>query len=95
VARNPFKPPLNVVAPPPTPPPELGKAGRELWTTLTENYALDDVAGLEMLKLGCLALDRAEALRTRINETGEMVEINGMMRDNPLLRHEAVSRAAS
>jgi hypothetical protein len=64
-----------------------------LWSTIMDEYDFQDSAGREMLALACAALDRAESMREQINSEGECVRTKTGIKDHPLLRHEAVSRA--
>jgi len=70
------KPPLTVVgstaenasAPPPT----LGKAGADLWRTITTEYGIDDAGGREILRQCCAAEDRAAECAAAIDRDAPM-----------------------
>ena len=65
----------------------------ELWQSVTSEYAIEDSGGLQMLALACSALDRAESCKAQIDADGETIRTKTGLKDHPLLRHEAVSRA--
>src|SRR4051794_38399071 len=73
---------------------KFGKAGNSLWCKIMSSYAIDDMAGREMLAQACFMADRVEALATRINQDGEVVEgHNGILKEHPALRAEKSGRA--
>jgi P27 family predicted phage terminase small subunit len=88
---------LKVVKPTRTgnnPPRTLGKVGFALWQRITNEYAVEDAAGKELLALACEALDRAEACRAAIDRDGEVQRGgNGFSKEHPALRPELASRA--
>jgi hypothetical protein len=67
---TPKKPPLSVVGPAstdqrppstaPKPPRKLGEHGARLWRSVTSEYPVEDIGGIELLAQACAALDRAE-----------------------------------
>ena len=66
------KPPLTVVGPAstaPKPPRKLGEHGAKLWRSVTSEYPVEDIGGIELLAQACASLDRAEALAACIAET--------------------------
>ena len=75
------------------PPRTLGKVGLNLWSRITSAYAIDDEGGREMLAQCCAAADRAEALRTQIDQDGEVITTRVGKKDNPLLKHEIAARS--
>src|SRR5262245_21835434 len=76
------------------PPRPLGKHGMALWRRVTDEYAIDDSGGVELLALACQALDRAESCREQIDEAGEVIMVNGVpARAHPLLQSELANRA--
>jgi hypothetical protein len=92
------KPDLKVVRPsaravnPPSRP--LGDPGLALWNRVTAEYAIEDVAGRELLTLACQSLDRAEALREAIDRDGEFLMLRtGAMREHPGIKPELANRA--
>jgi P27 family predicted phage terminase small subunit len=91
------KPNLKVVKPARTgnnPPRSLGNHGQALWNRVTNEYAVEDAAGRELLTLACQALDRAESLRQTIDNDGELLHTRtGHVKEHPALRHELASRA--
>jgi hypothetical protein len=88
------RPPLSLVVTHPTTSRTLGKFGRNLWDRITSEYDVADAGGLELLTLACQALDRAEALRARIDRDGEIIlRADGGVRDHPGLKHELAARS--
>jgi hypothetical protein len=75
------------------PPRTLGEAGANLWSRIVEQYQVDDAGGRELLTLCCQSLDRAEALRAKIDEDGEIVRTKTGVRDHPALKHEIQNRS--
>ena len=95
------KPPLTVVATGPElaataadPPGNLGDAGRTLWAAIQSEFQISDPGGRSLLQQICLATDRAEALRQRIDADGEAIATRtGLLKAHPLLRDELATRA--
>jgi hypothetical protein len=81
---------LKLVEPPPR---KLGVHGMALWRAVQLDYAVTDAGGRQYLCLACEHLDRAEDCAAKIEEDGATILVNGVMRDHPLLRHEAAARA--
>jgi hypothetical protein len=75
------------------PPRTLGDPGLSLWNRITSEYQIEDCGGLEMLAQACQALDRAETLRSEIERDGEVLRLQGTVRDHPALKHELANRA--
>jgi hypothetical protein len=93
------KPPLRIVAnldatgphlPQPSRP--RGEHGERLWRRTTEEYRIEDVAGVEMLTQACQALDRAEALAARVEEDGEIVRTPTGIKAHPAMKEELAAR---
>ena len=87
---------LKLIAPAdnPSPPPrQLGEHGSALWARVMAEYQIVDSGGVELLAQACAALDRAEALRERIDKDGEIIVGPSGPRDHPGLKHELASRA--
>jgi hypothetical protein len=74
------------------PPPDLAQSGRDLWTKVTKEFAFDDVGSTTLLHIACQSLDRAESLRKRIDEDGEMISGPNGLRAHPLLKEELNNR---
>jgi hypothetical protein len=87
--------PLGPVSNPgaPLPPRSVGSHGQSLWNRVTAEYQIEDCGGLEMLAQACQALDRAEALRGEIERDGEVLRLQGSVKDHPALKHELANRA--
>jgi hypothetical protein len=78
----------------PDPPRPLGPAGLALWQAVQIEYNIQDRGGIEMLLVGCQALDRAERLRACIDADGEVIRLrNGSVRAHPAIRDEVACRA--
>jgi hypothetical protein len=73
----------------------LGEQGQRLWTAVQGQYDISDAGGVELLRLACLACDRAERLRKIINSDGELVEgkDGAPAKEHPLLRAEHLARS--
>jgi P27 family predicted phage terminase small subunit len=52
------------------PPKHLSAEARKLWTELRADYAIDDSAGLALLRAACEASDRAQQARAMIVKDG-------------------------
>jgi hypothetical protein len=74
------------------PPPNLGKPGADFWRKVVREYHFDDTGSLMLLELACQALDRAESLRQRIDQDGEMIPSPNGLRAHPLLKEELNNR---
>src|SRR4051812_29669269 len=90
------KPKLNIVKPgdnpASSPPRPLGPAGQSLWTRITNEYAIHDSGGMELLCLAGEALDRADQLAEVIKRDGPMITGRNGPRENPCLRQELANR---
>jgi hypothetical protein len=73
---------------------KLGKEGQRLWTRIAGAYDLSDEGGRELLTLAGEAIDRAEDMKRAIDKAGLLIPNgSGVLRDNPLIRHEMGARA--
>jgi hypothetical protein len=93
------QPPLRIVGDLGAPGPQgpqpfrpLGEHGDKLWRRATAEYAIDDVAGVEMLTQACQALDRAEALAACVEADGEIVRTPQGIKTHPAIREELSAR---
>jgi phage terminase small subunit len=76
----------------PEPPEQLGSAGVHLWRTVMTRYRIEQ-PDTELLKLACLAADRAESARLEVEQTGQMVPgAAGQMVVNPLIAAEGAAQ---
>jgi hypothetical protein len=76
------------------PPRPLGNHGLALWKAIVAEYAIDDVAGREMLALACAALDTAELCSAQIAADGPIVRSKGgAIREHPSIRGELANRS--
>ena len=65
-----------------------------MWNSVQEAYAIEDVAGAELLMQACLAADRVAALGARIARDGEVIDsASGPPKAHPALVHELASRS--
>jgi hypothetical protein len=90
------KPPLTLISPDATgngPPRPLGQHGMALWTAVTSEYRVDDIAGRELLAQACAASDRVETLAAQIEVDGAIVRTRTGPRAHPGLRDEVQLRA--
>jgi hypothetical protein len=97
--RKTDKPPLRIVANldapgphPPQPSRPLGEHGTRLWPRTTEEYRIEDVAGVEVLTQACQALDRAEALAACVERDGEFVRTPLGIKAHPAMKEELAAR---
>jgi len=75
-------------------PGHLSEEARGIWNQLTEEYAIDDVGGLAILKAGLEAFDRAQGARLAIDEEGATIRDRfGALKPHPLLSCERDARA--
>ena len=75
-------------------PEHLGAAGRELWSSIQESYAISDPGGMALLQQAAEAADRIASVRRQIDEQGELLVIKNIPRVNPLCAVERDQRAA-
>jgi hypothetical protein len=72
----------------------LGQHGHALWDRVTASYAVDDIGGQEMLLTACIMLDRAEALRQKIDNDGAVLRLpDGLLKSHPCLKDELAAFA--
>lgn len=75
------------------PPEHLSDESRTLWMQIVSDYALDDAAGLTLLREGLDALDGIRACQAQIKADGLMVAgSRRQKRPHPLLKAEAEYR---
>lgn len=76
------------------PPKHLSPAAKRWWRSLTQEYAIDDQAGLLLLQTAMEAHDRMKAAAERINQDGEAIEDRfGQVKPHPLLNAERDARS--
>jgi len=74
-------------------PKHLEEPEAELWEAITENYSIDESAGLELLDTALQARCRMRKCREAINRDGEAVKDRwGQIRAHPLLVAERGAR---
>ena len=74
-------------------PSSLSAEARRLWQSLSDEYVIDDAAGLAILGELCQTVDRLREIQKAIHAAGLMVDgYNGQPRPNPLLKSEAEAR---
>jgi P27 family predicted phage terminase small subunit len=77
------------------PPSHLSKEGKKIYRELLEEFAIEDCAGLKILRVSCEAFDRAQAAREQIEKEGMTVTDKfGQEKVHPLLPVERDSRSA-
>jgi len=78
-----------------SPPKHLTKEAKKIWKSLLDEYGIDDIAGLKILRVALEAFDRAQAAREAIDRDGMTVmDKAGQIKSHPLLPVERDSRAA-
>ncbi len=77
----------------PEPPRKLGKFGLSVWNSLQAEFHITDAGGVELLAQTCAAVDRAEALRARIDTEGETIQTRSGLKAHPALTHELAARS--
>jgi hypothetical protein len=77
----------------PGPPRKLGKHGLSVWNSLQAEFHITDAGGIELLAQACAAVDRAEALRARIDGEGETIVTRTGIKAHPALTHELAARS--
>ena len=73
-------------------PSDLGNDGRLLWERVMGAYQITDQGGLELLRQGCRAADRAERCRRQIDSEGELIATRYGPKENPLCKIELSNR---
>ena len=77
------------------PPTHLSAAAKKLWHDIFTEYAIDDAAGMAILRAALESFDRAQAARKSIDKDGMTVTgRDGQVRNHPLLTVERDNRAA-
>lgn len=76
-------------------PKHLSIEAKKIWRKLTKEYGISDTGGLEILRQGLEAFDRAEAARISINKVGLLVKDRfGAIKAHPLLPIERDARSS-
>ena len=76
-------------------PSHLTAEAKKIWREILDEYAIDDAAGLRILRVALEAFDRAQAARATIDKDGMTVKDKfGQTKPHPLLPIERDSRAA-
>jgi len=91
------KPTLKVVHPGadlPSAPAHLADAGRELWSSIMEEYRIGDAGGRALLRTAAEAADRVASCRVLLDTEGEVIRIRGVPRAHPAAAIERDARAA-
>jgi hypothetical protein len=83
----------KLVSPSREPPTNLREPGQNLWRAVMAEYRITDVAGLTMLAQACASLDRAEALRARIDNEGETIKTPHGIKSHPAIKDELANRS--
>jgi hypothetical protein len=77
----------------PTPAPKhLRPDGRAFFQSMVHDYAIDDVAGAELLTRAAECIDRMASARVCIAKHGELIGANGTVKLNPACRLEKEAR---
>jgi hypothetical protein len=84
---------INLVPPPTKPSAPFGEVGQKLWNTIESEYSNLDAGNQELLRLACLAADRADAMRQQIDRDGEIVQTVSGPKEHPLLKAELANSA--
>lgn len=75
-------------------PKHLSRKAKKIYRDLVDEYAIVDVAGLEILKTALESYDRAQSAREQIDNDGMTVtDRYGQIKPHPLLANERDSRA--
>lgn len=76
-------------------PRHLTREAKRIWRDLIEEYAINDVAGLKILRVALESFDRCQKARDVIDNDGMTVtDRYGQTKPHPLLASERDSRAA-
>jgi len=73
-------------------PSDLGHDGALLWQRVQREYQIRDCGGLELLRQGFRAADRAERCRRQIDAEGETITTRHGPKENPLCKVELANR---
>lgn len=73
----------------PSPPEHLAAPGRELWTAILEEFAVEDAPGRALLALACEALDRCRQAQAVLLESGlTITDQRGALKVHPAVTIE-------
>lgn len=76
-------------------PSHLSKEAKQIWRKLTKEYNIADAGGVEILRAGLEAFDRAQTARSSIDKVGLLVKDRfGAVKPHPLIACERDARAA-
>jgi phage terminase small subunit len=78
----------------PAPPKTLKADGKRLWRAVVGTFALEAYQ-LEVLRVGCEALDRAEQARAEVEQKGLTVPTKTGVKTNPAIAIEQNGRLAA
>jgi hypothetical protein len=70
----------------------LGESGMRLFRKIVAEFDFSDSAGQAMLTQACVSLDRAEALKAKIEAQGEMLETPFGLKLHPAIAAEQAAR---
>jgi hypothetical protein len=90
--KNPSKP-ARTPGHLPSPPPELKQAGRELWTSVINEFVVDDAGSKTVLKEICRSADLIADCREQIAREGLTIPTRNGVRDHPLIRTILMSQS--
>ena len=80
----------------PPAPKHLTARSRRLWVSIVDEFAIDDPAGLEVLRLSLEAIDRTEQARKLVHKEGlTWTDRLGNVRPHPALKIEQDNRTAA
>ena len=72
----------------PQPPPKLGKHGFAPWNAIQAEFHVNDAGGIEVLAQACAGVERAKALRARIDAEGETFQTHSGIKPHPCLQND-------
>jgi P27 family predicted phage terminase small subunit len=76
-------------------PSHLSAEGKEIWRKLVREYDIQDAGGLQILRAGLEAFDRAQKCRVSIDRIGLVVKDRfGAVRPHPLIACERDARSS-
>jgi phage terminase small subunit len=77
------------------PPKHLSTESKKMWKVIIEDYQINDMAGLRILRVALEAFDRAQKCRTSIDKIGLLIRDKfNQPKPHPLLPIERDNRAA-
>lgn len=79
---------LNSIMPSST----LGEVGQRLWDQIQREYAIEDVASVEVLSHACVVVDRAAELAAGITHDGAVIQTPSGPRPHPAIKAELAAR---